>query len=155
MRGDELSLLGQRHYSGAQPEEIWFCDPRNERTQTYAFLERVTKPYCSRRSVPFVTLERHVSPSRGPDIREACQRRAAYPLHSNRVCTVEWKINVMLHECKRRGWDKAGGWEKHPGISLDELHRARVGQEQPWETKRYPLIAARRGLLSSTFTIAP
>jgi len=44
---------------------------------------------------------------------------------------------------KRRGWHLDGGVEKHLGISLDELHRARTGQEQPWESKRYPLIEAR------------
>ena len=138
-----LALLGQGRYPGVTPEEIWFCDPRNERPETYAFIERITKPYCARLGVPFITLERHVSPSRGPDIREAYQRRAAYPLRSNRVCTVEWKINVMERACKRRGWDHDGGAEKHIGISLDELHRARTGQERPWETKRYPLIEAR------------
>ncbi len=138
-----LALLGQGRYPGAAPEEIWFCDPRNERPETYAFIERIAKPYCARLGVPFITLERHVSPSRGPDIREAYQRRAAYPLRSNRVCTVEWKVDVMERACKRRGWDRDGGVEKHIGISLDELHRARTGGERPWETKRYPLIEAR------------
>jgi len=138
-----LALLGQGRYPGLPPQEVWFCDPRNERPQTYAFIERVTKPYCARIGVPFVTLERHVSPSRGPDLREAYQRRAAYPLRSNRVCTIEWKINVMRRECKRRGWHRSPGVEKHIGISLDELHRARSGQDEDWEAKRYPLIEAR------------
>lgn len=133
-----LALLGQGRYSGDAPEELWFCDPRNERPETYAFIDRVTTPYCARLGVPFVILERHISPSRGPDIREAYQRRAAYPLRSNRVCTVEWKVGVMQRECKRRGWHLDGGVEKHLGISLDELHRARTGQEQPWETNGTP-----------------
>jgi hypothetical protein len=45
-----LALLGPGRYPGTEPEEICFCDPRNERAQIYAFLERVTKPYCARHS---------------------------------------------------------------------------------------------------------
>lgn len=148
-----LALLGQGKYPGPEPQELWFCDPKNERPQTYEFIERVTKPYCVRLGVPFLTLERHQSyyrsgprkgqPSRGPDLLISHRARNEYPLRRNRDCTIDWKVRVMLDECKRRGWDKTCGVEKHIGISIDELHRARTGLEDDWEVKRYPLIEAR------------
>lgn len=138
-----LALLGQGRYPGAEPQEVWFCDPMHERPETYTWIADTIRPYLAALDVPFVRLERHVSPSRGPDLLEAYRRRDAFPLRSNRVCTIEWKVNVMVREARRRGWDKGPGVEKHIGISLDELPRARSGGELPWESKRYPLIEAR------------
>lgn len=139
-----VALLGTGCYPGEPPQEVWFCDPHHERPQTYAWIEEAIGPYLARRGVPFVRLERHTSPARGPDLLEAYRRKAAFPLRSNRVCTIEWKVNVMVRECRRRGWHKTGV-EKHLGISLDELPRARSGGDGrlPWEAKRYPLIEAR------------
>lgn len=148
-----VALLGRGEYPGAAPQEVWFCDPKNERPQTYEWIEAVIKPYLARLGVPFLVLERHQSyyrtgprkgqPSRGPDLLKAHRDRGEYPLRRNRDCTIDWKVRVMLDECKRRGWDKTCGVEKHIGISLDELHRARVGMEDEWERKRYPLVEAR------------
>lgn len=138
-----VALLGRGDYPGAPPQEVWFCDPKNERPQTYEWIERIIKPYLARLGVPFVVLERPAGSARGPNILTYYRDRQQFPLRMNRQCTVDWKINVMLYECKRRGWNKAGGVEKHLGISLDELHRAKTGLEADWEVKRYPLIEAR------------
>ncbi len=159
-----LALLGQGRYPGRAPSELWFCDPRNERPQTYEFMERVTKPYCVRIGIPLVTLERAQGKVRGPDLAASYRKRGEFPLRRNRECTVDWKIEVMRKESTRRGHNtcvhgivpgsrgKMGaehvgctpvGVETHVGISLDELHRARTGLEKEWEVKRYPLIEAR------------
>lgn len=138
-----VALLGRGDYPGAAPHEVWFCDPRGERPQTYTWIEQTIRPYLARLGVPFLVLERHESPSRGADLMESYRRRAAFPLKANRVCTIEWKVRVAERECKRRGWHLSGGVEKHLGISLDELHRARSASGTAWEHLRYPLIERR------------
>jgi hypothetical protein len=138
-----VALLGTGRYPGEPPQEVWFCDPKNERPQTYSWIETTIKPYCARLGVPFVTLERWCTKTKQADLLVSYRARKMYPLRRDRSCTIHWKVDVMLRECKRRGWDQAGGVEKHIGISLDELHRARTGREHDWETKRYPLIEAR------------
>ncbi len=138
-----VALLGRGEYPGREPNAIWFCDPKNERPQTYDWIERVIKPYCRQMGMPFVTLERHESPMRGADLLESYRRKAAYPLRANRVCTIEWKVRVMEYEAKMWHWHTSGGVEKHLGISLDELHRARSRSDTAWFPMRYPLIERR------------
>lgn len=138
-----VALLGRGEYPGAAPQEVWFCDPKNERPQTYEWIEAVIKPYCQRIGVPFVTLER-THGTRDANIMAYYRRTTQYPLRTNRQCTIEWKVAVVEHECKRRGWHEGDdpGWEMHMGISLDELHRARTSPN-PLQTSRYPLVDAR------------
>lgn len=142
-----VALLLQDRYPCAPPQEVWFCDPRSEQPQTYTWIADVIRPALASATIPFLLLERHTSPSRGPDLMQSFQRNAAYPLRSNRVCTIEWKVRVMAAEARRRGWHAKDHppVEKHLGISLDELHRARTtgGREATHETLRYPLIEAR------------
>src|SRR5438270_13855033 len=92
--------------------------------------------------ITFLRLEKH-SRIAGETSLESYRRRNQYPLRQNRQCTVDWKIKVMEAECKRRGWHKSGGVEKHIGISMDEIHRATSAGVESWEVKRYPLIEAR------------
>lgn len=139
-----VALLGRGEYPGAPPQEVWFCNPGNERPQTYAWITRVIEPYCARLGVPFLWLYHRDHKVYGAEtLLENYRRRQQYPLRTNRQCTVDYKVRVMEAEARRRGWDKTCGVEKHIGISLDELHRAKTGLESDWEVKRYPLIEAR------------
>lgn len=135
-----VALLAGGDYS---VDEVWFCDPLGERPETYTWIEETIRPFLARFGVPFLRLERHESPKRGRSLMESYRRAAAFPSKANRVCTIEWKVRVMLREAKSRGWHTAGGVEKHLGISLDELHRARSTSGVEWEHLRYPLIERR------------
>ena len=137
-----------------------FCNvgADSENPATLDYLEQVAKPFASAHGLDLIELQRtwQKGERKGQkatiysEIMRAGNRSMKIPVHfsgggmGNRSCTVDYKVRVVDRWLEAHG-AKSAGATVGLGISLDEWHRMRSGDdpERPWKALAYPLIDLR------------
>lgn len=118
---------------------IVFADTKDEKAETYWYIENYLKPFCKENGLRWKT----VYHKHGFSLMEWCIKRKIVPIRTMRWCTGDFKIKPI-----NRFLRSIGAKKKHPviediGISLDESHRANFSKKDvQYVKKEYPLIDA-------------
>jgi len=119
-------------------DTVLFADTGSEKPGTYLHIEKILKPHCLERGVPFVTVKREGKSKYAVwPLHEYYEKKARVPFRKNRETTVMWKIRPIYKWLK----ENANPCEVLIAIDAGEVHRMR-DSGVPWVTNRYPLIEA-------------
>lgn len=121
----------------------------NPRTLTY--VHEVAMPYAAAHGIELVEVRKRLRGGEPDDLMDRIlrtERSLPFPVRMSngapgrRSCTAEFKIRVLEKEVRRRGSTKAKPWVVGLGISVDEIHRVRTGDDprNPYQRITYPLI---------------
>jgi hypothetical protein len=122
----------------------------SERPATLRYLEEYTKPYAAENGLDLTVLKRVMVRSGETrtlydEITRPGSKAMKIPVKmangapASRSCTVDYKIEVIGRELKRRGATPENQATIGIGISVDEIHRANRKAE-PHEIITYPLL---------------
>lgn len=126
----------------------------SEHPDTLRYVREVAAPYAEAHGIELVEL--HRIPTKGADAGQvetlygrlmAGRLAIPYRKHADgppmtRQCTVDFKIEVVRRELRRRGATVPAPAEMAIGISVDEIERAKPGLDprSPELTRTYPLL---------------
>lgn len=124
-----------------------------ESPDTLAYIDRYAKPYAAEHNIELCIVQRQRKDGSIVDLYEYAMadtnRTIPLPVRlstgafGTRKCTLDWKINVVAREIRKR----RGGKLKNPsvvaiGISMDEVHRAKDSRKS-YITHEFPLLDLR------------
>jgi len=129
-------------------QTFMFADTGDEHPETYEYLEEVHKPFAEEHGLEILCLKRTWRDGSQYSILEHIDRlesAISIPVYLDsgkpwqRQCTVDWKINTIAKELKRRGATAENPAQVGMGISVDEVHRAK-SSSVPHEDLQFPLL---------------
>ena len=123
----------------------------SENPETLEYIERYAKPYAAKHGIEIVTLQKlwKGKPETLYGRIQRSERSLPLPVRMSngapgrRTCTADFKIDVIAKWQKQHGATKADPAVCGLGISIDEIHRARVDSGIAWQTLEYPLLDLR------------
>jgi len=110
---------------------VVFADVGNEVPETYQFIEKYMKPYCTKQNIPFQT----VYVRRKISLWTNCFRLRKFPSQIWRWCTRDFKVRPIHKFYKSLKCDII----EYMGIDYDEVRRMKPSMDD-YITKEYPLI---------------
>lgn len=126
----------------------------SENPDTLAYVRDIARPFAERNGIEFIELRREIRGQPVTVYQKAMEQNRTIPLpvrlstgaFGNRICTMDWKINLIARWTKKHGATKDNPATVGLGISLDEFHRARTDSGIAWQLLEYPLIERRMTL---------
>jgi hypothetical protein len=124
----------------------------SENPDTLAYVENYAKPYALEHGLELIEVWRQRKDGTRVNLYEyAMTSNTTIPIPAylqsgapgKRVCTVEWKVNIVAKYIKQLGATKDKPAVVGLGISLDEFQRARTNSRIAWELLEYPLLDLR------------
>lgn len=121
----------------------------SENPKTLAYVRDVAMPYAQRHGIELHEIRRYTKTGHAETVMERLlgdNRSVPIPVRGanggpafRRNCTVDFKIKVMMKWLKKHGATADNPAITGLGISIDEIHRMRIGTE-PQQLLEYPLI---------------
>lgn len=124
----------------------------SEHPKSLDYVNAVAKPYAEQNGIQLVELRRTYKDGRTESLIERINRtehsipipvRLQNGSPANRVCTQEFKINVVDKFLRQHGCGSTKQAIVGLGISIDEYQRMRTDSGKKWKTLEYPLIDLR------------
>lgn len=122
----------------------------SEDPRTLAYVREVAMPFAAEMGVELVELRRTWRDGRDhtlwQHVTKPGQKSTQLPVRGmngapqSRACTVDFKVNVIAKELRRRGATPEQPATVALGISVDEIERAKGSSPNPRERVAYPLL---------------
>lgn len=124
----------------------------SEHPKTLEYVRNIVTPWAAKHGLPVIELHRTLKTGEkqtlwqrimdydGEALREPIPVYGWSGAPLSRSCTADHKIKVLgkyvKSQCEKNDWPV----EMMLGISVDEIHRANRGKNEPWEKRVYPLL---------------
>ena len=119
-------------------EHVIFADTGDEKTETYAYIEKYLKPFCAQHGITWHTVRN----TKYDSLMHACISKKALP-SMTRWCTGDFKIKPIHRKLRELGATSKKPAYVAVGISIDESQRLSSNSfiDKPkYEHKIYPFI---------------